>query len=353
VHAAASERPVRKRIFASDNWAGAHPRIIDAIARCAKDSDAAYGEDDLTRRVERRIADIFERECAVFLVGTGTAANALALAALTPPYGAIYCHPDAHINTDESGAPEMYTGAKLVTADGPHGKIDPGVLQTTLDEATVHGVHRVKPALVCLTNQTELGAVYTPSEISALSGIATSRSLGLFQDGARFANAVSALGRSPAEMTWKAGVDAMTFGATKNGAVAAEAIVFFHPEDARDFGHRRKRGGQLWSKLRFLSAQFDAYLDNDLWLTNAAHANAMARRMATDLTGIPGVTLVHPADGNEVFVAMPEEMIVGLERDGFVFYRWGPGFIRLVTMFTTTAEDVDDLTASARRYAAA
>jgi threonine aldolase len=339
-------------VFASDNWGGAHPRIVDAIARCAHGADAAYGEDALTRRIEQRLADVFERPCAVFLVATGTAANALALGALTPPYGAIYCHPDAHINTDESGAPEMYTaGAKLVEVNGPHGKLDPGALQVTLDEASVHGIHRVKPSTVCVTNQTELGTRYSPSDLMALSTIVRSHGLRLFQDGARFANAVAALRVSPAEMTWKAGIDAMSFGATKNGALAAEAVVFFHPEDARDFGHRRKRAGQLWSKHRFLAAQFDAYLDDDLWLTNAAQANAMTTRLVTGLVGIPGVALVHPAQGNEVFVGMPEAMIEGLERDGFVFYRWGRGVIRLVTMFTTSAEDVDDLITSARRYA--
>ena len=339
-------------MFASDNWGGVHPRIVDAIARCAEGTDAAYGEDALTKRVERRLADIFERECAVFLVATGTAANALGLGALAPPYGAIYCHPEAHINTDESGAPEMYTGgAKLVAVDGPHGKIDPAALQRTLDEAVVHGIHRVKPSVVCVTNQTERGAIYSPADVATLSLMAKTRGLRLFQDGARFANAVAALRVSPAELTWKAGIDAMSFGATKNGAMAAEAIVFFHAEDARDFGHRRKRAGQLWSKHRFLAAQFDAYLEDDLWLTNAAHANAMAQRLAVGLSTIPGVALLHPADGNEVFARMPEETIAGLERDGFVFYRWGPGVIRLVTMFTTSGEDVDSLTASARRHA--
>jgi Threonine aldolase len=339
-------------MFASDNCGGVHPRIVDAMVRCAGGTDAAYGEDALTRRVERRLADIFERECAVFLVATGTAANALGLGALAPPYGAIYCHPEAHINTDESGAPEMYTGgAKLVAVDGPDGKIDPEALQRTLDEAVVHGIHRVKPSVVCVTNQTERGAIYRPADLVAISLIAKARGLRLFHDGARFANAVAALGLSPADLTWKAGIDAMSFGATKNGAMAAEAIVFFHPDDARDFGHRRKRAGQLWSKHRFLAAQFDAYLEDDLWLRNAAHANLMAQRLAAGLSAIPGVVLRHPAEGNEVFACMPEQMIAGLECDGFVFYRWGPGVIRLVTMFTTAAEDVDGLAASARRHA--
>jgi threonine aldolase len=341
-----------RRVFASDNRGVVHPRVVEAIVRCAESAEAAYGEDALTRRVEQRISDIFERDCAVFLVATGTAANALGLSAITPPYGAIYCHPEAHINTDESGAPEMYTaGAKLVAIDGPHGKFSPVSLQGTLDDAIVHGVHRVRPSVVCITNQTECGTIYSPSEVAAIAAVAKTRSLRLFQDGARFANAVAASQASPAALTWKAGIDAMSFGATKNGAMAAEAIVFFHADDARDFGHRRKRAGHLWSRHRFLAAQFDAYLEDNLWLANAAHANGMARKLADGLTAIPGVTLIHPTDGNEVFARMPEEMIAGLERDGFVFYRWGAGAIRLVTMFTTSAADVDDLLLNARRRA--
>lgn len=339
-------------MFGSDNLAGAHPRIVEAVARYNGGFAAAYGEDELTKRIEHRIADLFERECAVFLVGSGTAANALSLSAMCPAYGGIYCHSRAHIMTDESGAPEMFTGgAKLVEVDGPHGKVDAARLDAKIGQSNVHGIHNVKPAVVAVTNQTELGTIYKPAELMALSEVARARGLRLFLDGARFSNAVAGLNFTPAEMTWKVGVDVMSFGATKGGAIAAEAIVFFNPADAAEFGHRRKRGGQLWSKHRFLAAQFEAYLEDDLWLTNARHANGMAARLADGLAALPGVSLSHPAEGNEVFPHMPDHVIAGLQRDGFVFYVWAPGVARLVTSWATPVEEVDALLASARRHA--
>ena len=338
------------RMFASDNFAGAHPRIIEAITRYNNGFTESYGEDDLTGRVEKQIAEVFEHECAVFLVGTGTAANVLALSAICPPYGAIYCHPQAHINTDECGAPEMYTGAKLIEVNGPHGKINPAELQTKLEGADIHGIHRVKPSVVSITNLTESGTVCKPEELKAMAELARYYGLRIFMDGARFANAAAALNLTPAEMTWKAGVEVMSFGATKNGAIAAEAIVFFNPEDARDFERRRKRAGQLWSKHRFLSAQFEAYLEDDLWLKNASHSNAMAKRLADGLSVLPDISMIHPVEGNELFPAMPETVIAGLENDGFVFYHWMPGVIRLVTSFLTSMEGVDAFIESAKRH---
>lgn len=339
------------RMFASDNFAGAHPRIIEAVTRYSSGFMAAYGEDELTKRVEKQIAELFEHECAVFLVGTGTAANVLGLSAICPPFGAVYCHPQAHINTDECGAPEMYTGgAKLIEVNGSHGKIDIAELEAKLEYAGDHGIHYVKPSVINVTNQTEAGTIYKPAELMAVSELARRHGLRVFMDGARFANAVAALNLAPAEMTWKAGVEVMSFGATKNGAIAAEAIVFFNPEDAEDFDRRRKRAGQLWSKHRFLSAQFEAYLEDDLWLKNAAHSNAMAKRLADGLCGLPNISMNHPVEGNELFPSMSESVIAGLEKDGFVFYRWMPGVIRLVTSFSTSAEDVDALIESAKRY---
>jgi threonine aldolase len=343
--------------FRSDNTAGAHPRIVEAIARAASGRATPYGDDALTKRVEARIAELFERDCAVFLVGTGTAANALALGALSPPHGAIYCHPGAHVATDECGAPEFYTaGAKLVPIDGADGKIAAADLAARLEYAGAHGIHSVKPAAVSLTNATEAGTIYRPAELAAIAETGRGHGLGLHVDGARFANAVAGLNASPADLTWRSGVDVLTLGATKNGALAAEAIVFFDPARGAEFGYRRKRAGQLWSKHRFLAAQFDAYLADGLWLETARHANAMARRLADGIAAIPGARLAFPVEANELFPHLPERAIEGLERDGFAFYRWpgpDPTLLRLVTAFDTEPAQVDAFLASARRHAAA
>lgn len=342
-------------MFASDNVAGVHPKIMDAVARYSSGSAMPYGDDPLTKRVEAQLADLFEHECAVFLVGTGTAANALALSALCPPHGAVYCHEDSHVNTDECGAPELYSGgAKLVAMQGEHGKLTAEALAGRLAYAEVHGIHAVKPSAMSLTNATEAGTVYQPEEITAVAEVCHQHGLHLHMDGARFANAVAHLGVSPAALTWQAGVDVLTLGATKNGAFAAEAIIFFKPEQAKAFGYRRKRGGQLWSKHRFLAAQFEAYLADDLWLDLAHHANDMAQRLATGLAELPGVTFLHPVEANELFPQLPEPMIAGLEADGLVFYRWPSplsGLVRLVTSFATRPEEVEAFLTSARKHA--
>jgi threonine aldolase len=259
--------------------------------------------------------------------------------------------------TDECGAPEFYTGgAKLVPVEGDDGKIAPAGLAAAAARACGHGVHSVRPGAASVSNASELGTVYRPAELGALGDSCRGLGIALHVDGARFANAVAALNASPAELTWKSGVDVLGFGATKNGALAAEAIVFFDRARAAEFGHRRKRGGQLWSKHRFLAAQFDAYLEGGLWLETARHANAMARRFADGLVAIPGVALAHPVEANELFPRLPEAVIAGLERDGFVFYRWpgpDPTLVRLVCSFDTTAAEVDAFLASARRHAGA
>ena len=337
------------RMFTSDNYAGAHPKIIEAVLHYNGGFAAGYGEDELTDRVKKQVADVFEHECEVFLVGTGTAANVLALSAVCPPYGGIYCHPQAHINTDECGAPEFYTGAKLVEVKGSHGKIDPNELKVTLEGADIHGIHRVKPSVVSITNLSEAGTVSTPAEVEAISELASQYNLKVFLDGARFANAVAYLNLTPAELTWKAGVDVMSFGATKNGAIAAEALIFFNPGDAKEFERIRKRGGHLLSKHRFLSAQFEAYLEDGLWLKNAAHSNKMAKRLADELSALPNISMTQPVEGNELFPSMPEPVIAGLENDGFKFYRWSPGVIRLVTSYSTPKEEVDALIKSAKK----
>ena len=341
--------------FNSDNAAGASPQILAALEEATKVSAMPYGNDDWTARVESRLKDIFETDLAAFPVATGTAANVLSLSLMAPPYGAIYCHGEAHINVDECGAPEFFTGgAKLVPLEGAHGRITAGDLERAITGAGV--VHQVQPAAVSLTNASEAGTVYTPDDLGAVSRVARGHGLGLHVDGARFANAVVSLGCSPAELSWKAGLDALSLGATKNGALAAEAVVLFKPELAETFGYRRKRGGHLVSKMRFLSAQLDAYLTDGLWLDNARHANAMAARLAEGLAALGGVELVPPVEANEIFARLPEAMIAGLLERGFGFYRWGPEEnreVRLVASFDTRPEDVEAFLAAARALAGA
>ena len=333
--------------FASDNVTAMAPEILAAIAAANEGPAMPYGEDPVTERVRARFNEIFETETTVFPVATGTAANVLALSLLTPPYGAVYCHRDAHIAVDECGAPEFYTGgAKLVTLEGAQGKFTAEDLEHAAGGAGV--VHHVQPAAVSVTQATEAGTLYRPDEIAAIGEVARAHGLGLHMDGARFANALVALGCSPAEMTWKAGVDVLAFGATKNGAMAAEAVVIFKPELAKEFGFRRKRGGHLFSKGRFLSAQLEGYLGEHLWLRNARHANELAARLGEGLSGLPGVTLHYPVEANILFLSLPEAVTEGLKAAGFMFYDWttpataaGQREIRLVTAFNSTSADVE------------
>ena len=339
--------------FTSDNASGAAPEILRALAEANSGAAMPYGEDAITGRVASRLAEIFETKVAVFPVATGTAANSLALSVMVPPYGAVYCHETAHVQVDECGAPEFYTGgAKLVPLSGAHGKIDAQTLGAAIEGAG--NVHAVQPAAVSIAQASEAGTVYAPTEIADLAEVARGHDLGLHMDGARFANALVAGNHSPAELTWKSGVEALSFGATKNGALGAEAVVLFKPELAATFAYRRKRGGHLLSKMRFLSAQLDAYLRDDLWLRNARHANAMAGRLGAGLAAVTGVTLCHPVEANEVFARLPETMITGLLEQGFAFYRWGAEArceVRLVTSFDTDSKDVDAFLAAASGFA--
>jgi threonine aldolase len=339
--------------FRSDNVAGIAPEILAAIAAANEGAAASYGADALTARVERRVAELFEHEVAVFPVATGTAANALALATVTPAWGVIYCHEAAHVQIDECGAPEFFAGgAKLLPLPGTDAKLAPATIEAAMIERGV--VHHAQPAAVSISQVTEAGTIYTPDEVAALGALARRFGLALHMDGARFANAVAALGCSPAELSWRAGVDVLSFGATKNGALAAEAVVFFDPAKAEGFAYRRKRGGHLFSKMRFLSAQLDAYLADGLWLRHARHANRMAARLSAGLAAVPGASLRHPTEANEIFIDLPEVMIAALEDAGFGFYRWGgaaASCLRLVTAFDTRAEDVDAFIATARRAA--
>ena len=344
--------------FASDNAAGIAPEILAAIARANEGAALAYGRDPWTARAERRFAEIFEREVAVFLVPTGTAANALALAHLTPPWGAVLCHEQAHIATDECGAPEFYGGGiKLIGLAGEAGKIAPATLQRALDGRSWGGPHHVTPAVLSLSQATEAGTIYRPHEIRQLAEIAHARGLAVHVDGARIANALARMNASPAQATWMAGVDALSFGATKGGALAAEAVVFFDPARAADMSERRKRGGQLISKHRFLAAQLEAYLAGDLWLRLARHANGMADRLAAGLAAA-GVAPVWPVEANEVFVALPPQIDARLKAAGASYYPWttdAPSngerdgtLVRLVTSFATSADEVARFVATAR-----
>jgi threonine aldolase len=340
--------------FSSDNTTGVSPEIMAAIVEANCGAVKSYGDDEYTQRLQVKFSELFEKSVTVFPVATGSAANALALAVMTPPYGAIYCHKDAHINLDECGAPEFFTGgAKLVTLTGNYGKIDADNLGKVLDKAGAGVVHHVQPAAVSITQATEAGTIYKPEEISQISEVVRDRNLYLHMDGARFANAVASLGYSPADITWRAGVDILSFGATKNGAMAAEAVVFFNRELVKTFPFYRKRSGHLFSKMRFLSAQLAAYITDDLWLRNATRANQMATKLAQGLAGVEGVHFCHPVEVNEIFMQVPESVIAAVLAEGFQFYRWESETgctVRLVTAFNTQESDVMAFVESVKRH---
>jgi threonine aldolase len=347
------------REFSSDHVAPACDEILAAVNAANHGFATSYGGDELTAKLQSVASEVFEKQVTVFPVISGTAANALALSQIVATFGAIYCYELAHIVTDEAGAPGFFTGgAQLIGFPAADGKIKPEQLTRALAFAQDLGIHHVKPGAVTLTQATEWGTVYRVNEIEAISATAKQYGLPLHIDGARFANALVQLGCTPAEATWQCGVDVLSLGATKNGALGADAVVFFDPAMARDFERRRKRAGHLTSKLRFLSAQLLAYLKNDLWLNNARHANAMAARMAQGLEAVPGVRLLQPVDANELFLVVPEQIAAGLERQGFHFYRWqylipDKGVtIRLVTCYATPAADVDELLAAIAAIAA-
>ena len=337
------------RNFSSDHVAPACDAILAAVNQANQGFVTSYGGDELTAKLQSMAGDLFERQVAIFPVISGTAANALALSQIVPPFGAIYCYEAAHIVTDEAGAPGFFSGgAQLVGFPAADGKIRPEQLSKAVAYAEDLGIHHVKPGAVTLTQATEWGTVYGLKEIAAISAVARQHELPVHMDGARFANALAQLKCSPAEATWKCGVDVLSLGATKNGALGADAVVFFDPAKAREFERRRKRAGHLMSKMRFVSAQLIAYFKNGLWLDNARHANAMALRMAEGLRKIPDAKLLHPVEANELFVALPEDTAKKLEMQGFHFYRWPLNTaeagvtIRLVTCFATSSADVDE-----------
>lgn len=327
--------------FFSDNAAPVCPQVLEALT-AANAVDVAYDGDRLSRSLDEVFSALFGRPVGALWVSTGTAANGLALAALCPPHGSIVAHADAHIQNDECGAPEFFThGAKLLLATGEGAKLTPESVARLLD-ATRDDVHQAQPAALSITNATEYGLVYTPAEVAALGELSRTRGLGFHMDGARFANAVAHLGCHPGDLTWRAGVDALSFGFVKNGGMSAEALIFFRPDLAAATLYRRKRAGHLLSKGRFSAAQLLALLEGDLWLDNARAAN----RAAAKLAGAAGDRLIHPVEANEVFLRLDSAEAARLRAAGFDFYDWGPGEARLVTSWHQPDEEIAALAAA-------
>ena len=335
--------------LASDNTAGIHPDILAALEQANAGPADSYGTDGLTRRVREAVRDLFETDCEAFLVFNGTSANALALAQLCQPFHSVICYQQAHIQTDECGAPEFFTrGSKLLLVPGAYGKIDINAAEEII--AHQPEVHAHKPRVISITQSTELGTVYQREEIAAIADFARTREMSLHMDGARFANAVAALGCSPKEITWQAGVNVLCFGGTKNGAAAAELVIFFDKKLACDFEYRLKQGGQLGSKSRFLAAQWLALLQNDLWLRNARHANAMARKLADRLGTETKIDIVFPIQANAVFVRLSSQTHAKLQSRGWHFYQFvEPDVYRLMCSWATIEKDIDDFVADLLR----
>jgi threonine aldolase len=339
--------------FASDNYAGICPEAWRALEAANAGHAPGYGADDWTTAATAAIARLFETACDVFFVFNGTAANSLALAAICRNTDAIVCHAMAHINVDECGGPEFMTGgAKLLTLDTPDAKLTP---EAVIDAAvTPHDEHSSRPHALALTQATELGTLYSIDEIARLCDVAHARKMRVQMDGARFANAVAALGCSPADLTWRAGVDILCLGGTKNGLHAGEAIVFFDRGLAEEFARRRKQAGQLASKMRFLAAPWLGMLENGAWLRHAAHANAMAQRLARALASVREARLLAPVQANGVFVELPKHAIDALHASGWRFYPFvGETGVRFMCSWDTPAEAVDRLVADLRATLAA
>lgn len=324
--------------FFSDNAAPVCPQVLEALAG-VNQLDTAYDGDRWSQQLDGRFSDLFGTPVRALWVPTGTSANSLALAALVQPHGGVVCHRDAHINVDECGAPEFYThGAKLMAGEGPGAKLTPEAIRAVIDPIR-NDVHQVQPHAVSITQATEYGLAYTPDEVAAIGDLAKARKLGLHMDGARFANAVAHLGCHPGDVTWRAGIDVLSFGFVKNGGMSAEALIFFNPELADATLYRRKRAGLLFSKGRYLAAQLLAMLEDDLWLANARAANAGARLLAE----AAGDRLVFPVEANEVFLKVSAGEAAGLRTLGFDFYDWGVGEARLVTSWNQQPDEIRPL----------
>ncbi len=331
-------------LFASDNVTSACPEVMDAVIAANSGIAGSYGDDEWSLALKKKLSEIFETNVEVFLAVTGTASNALALSALAPVFGKIYCHELSHINTDECGAPELFTGgAKLIPMRSSNGRIDAGDLAEAIRGSG--NVHVTQPSVVSVTMSCETGTVYQLDEIKAISKIAHDNKMSVHMDGARFANALVSLDVSPAEMTWKSGVDVLTLGGTKNGCLAAEAIVFFKPEAVGNFPFLHKRSGQLLSKMRFISSQLEAYLTDDVWLRNARHANAMAKILSEGLDSFSNIKLAYPTQSNEVFVHLPRDVIDYLNNSGYDINEeeLDGKAVRFVTAWNSELKDINNL----------
>jgi threonine aldolase len=339
--------------FRSDNTGRAAPEILDALIRANHDTALGYGGDEWTAALQQHFSDLFETAVRVFPVTTGTAANALALASLGPSWGIVYCSEVAHINTAEANATGFFGGGlKLASIDGEHGRISANSLAEALAGIAPGQIHRGQPSAVSLTQATDLGAVYTLDQIGAVAEVAKARGLKLHMDGARFANALARLGCNPADPTWRSGIDIMSFGATKNGGALCDAIVVFAPDLADVVAVQLRRAGQVWSKMRFASAQLLAYVENGLWLDMARASNAVAARIAVGLSDTPAARLSAPVEANEIFLELPSATMDRLAADGFQFYRRSQSLARFVCRFDTTAAEADALIAALTRHLA-
>ena len=338
-------------LFASDNVTSACPEVMDALIAANSGIASSYGDDEWSRILKRKLSEIFETDVEVFLTVSGTASNALALSALAPVYGKIYCHELSHINTDECGAPELFTGgAKLIPMRSSNGRIIASDLSEIIRGAG--NVHVTQPSVVSITMSCETGTVYQLDEIQAISKVAHEHKMSVHMDGARFANALVSLDVSPAEMTWKSGVDVLTLGGTKNGCLAAEAIVFFKPEMVGNFPYLHKRSGQLLSKMRFISSQLEAYISNDVWISNAKHANAIAKILSEGLSSFSFIELAYPTQSNEVFVHLPRNLIEYLNTAGYTINEeeLDGKSVRFVTAWNSELKDVEHLLKNIKNY---
>jgi threonine aldolase len=340
--------------YRSDNTGRAAPEILEALVAANTGTALGYGADEWTARLQERFSELFETKLRVFPVATGTAANALSLAAASPSWGLVYCSEAAHINTAEANAAGFFGGGlKLVPVAGTYGRIDADALAKTLAAVLPGQLHRGQPAAVNITQASDLGNVYRLDEIRAIAEIAKSRGLKVHMDGARFANALARLGCSPAEMSWRSGIDILSFGATKNGGAVCDAIIVFAPELADGLAVQLRRAGQVWSKMRFASAQLMAYIEDGLWLRLAQASNAAAARIAAGIADFPGLRLVAPVEANEIFLEIPSAVMDALERDGFQFYRRSATLARFVCRFDVTEAETEALVAALRRHCAA
>lgn len=345
--------------FSSDNWAGVHEAVAARLAEAAAGFAPAYGDSELDKAVTSRFSEVFEKDVEVFFVATGTAANSLALASVQRPGGAVFCQSEAHVVEDECGAPDFFSGMRMVPVPGPEGRMDVGALRAAVAGYPQDAVHHGRAAAITLTQATEMGTAYSLDEIAALGAVARGNGIPLHMDGARFANALVELKTTPAEMTWRRGVDILSFGATKNGCWCAEAIVSFDPRASEDMPFLRKRAAQLFSKSRFVAAQFDAYLCDGLWLDLARHANAMADRLRDGLS-MNSLRLAWPTTTNEVFAILPDAIAEAALKKGASFYEWpvpsalrgqvssSERLVRFVTSFATTDEHIVEFLSALR-----